>query len=51
MAETIGLRVSRFRPETDKAPHFEDFDVPLRRDWTVLDGLNHVKDELDPTLA
>jgi fumarate reductase iron-sulfur subunit len=51
MAETIGLRVSRFRPETDKAPHFEDFEVPLRRDWTILDGLNHVKNELDPTLA
>jgi fumarate reductase iron-sulfur subunit len=51
MADTISLRVSRYRPETDKKPHFEQYDVPLRRDWTVLDGLNHVKDELDATLA
>ncbi len=51
MADTIGLRVTRYRPESDRAPRLEDFEVPLRRDWTVLDGLNHVKNELDPTLA
>ncbi|MCW2706670.1 MAG: frdB 2 [Frankiales bacterium] len=48
---TIALRVARYRPETDDKPHFADYDVPLRKDWTVLDGLNHVKNELDPSLA
>jgi fumarate reductase iron-sulfur subunit len=51
MADTIALRVSRFRPETDAEPHFQDYEVPLRRDWTVLDGLNHIKNHLDPTLS
>jgi fumarate reductase iron-sulfur subunit len=51
MAESISLRVARYCPETDKKPHFQDYAVPLRRDWTVLDGLNHIKDELDPSLA
>jgi len=25
--------------------------VPLRKDWAILDGLNHVKDNLDGTLS
>ena len=51
MADTIGLRISRYRPESDREPHWQDYEVPLRSDWTVLDGLNHVKNELDPTLV
>ncbi|GAA2770387.1 2Fe-2S iron-sulfur cluster-binding protein [Nonomuraea dietziae] len=48
---TITLEISRFRPEQDSEPVFETFDVPLRDDWAVLDGLNHVKDQLDGTLS
>jgi fumarate reductase iron-sulfur subunit len=51
MADSIQLRVSRYRPDTDSAPHWQDYDVPLRKEWTVLDGLNHVKNEIDTTLA
>jgi fumarate reductase iron-sulfur subunit len=51
MADTISLRVARYRPETDTAPHWQDYVVPLRREWTVLDGLNHVKNRLDTTLS
>lgn len=51
MADSIGLQVTRFRPESDAAPSSQRYDVPLRKDWTVLDGLNHVKDTLDPTLS
>jgi fumarate reductase iron-sulfur subunit len=51
MADTISLRVARYRPETDTAPHWQDYEVPLRREWTVLDGLNHVKNRLDTTLS
>ena len=29
----------------------KDFDVPLRKEWTVLDALNHIKDEVDTTLT
>jgi len=51
VADTIGLRVARYRPESDREPHWQEYDVPLRKDWTVLDGLNHVKNQIDPTLA
>ena len=29
----------------------QEYEVPLRKDWAVLDGLNHIKDQLDGTLS
>jgi succinate dehydrogenase iron-sulfur subunit len=51
MPDRITLRVARYRPEQEEAPTFDDYDVPLRKDWAVLDGLNYIKDELDGTLS
>jgi fumarate reductase iron-sulfur subunit len=51
MADSIQLRVSRYRPDTDEQPHWQEYEVPLRKEWTVLDGLNHVKNEVDTTLS
>ena len=49
--DSIRLEVTRYRPEGDGEPHLQEYDVPLRKEWTVLDGLNHVKDEVDTTLS
>jgi fumarate reductase iron-sulfur subunit len=52
MPDTITLEVARYRPDAaEEAPTFQSYDVPLRKDWAVLDGLNHIKDELDGTLS
>jgi fumarate reductase iron-sulfur subunit len=51
MSDTIRLHVTRYQPETDSEPHCQEYDVPLHKEWTVLDGLNHVKNRLDTTLA
>ena len=51
MTDSIRLRVTRFRPDTDPEPHAQEYDVPLRKEWTVLDGLNHVKNEIDTTVS
>jgi fumarate reductase iron-sulfur subunit len=51
MADRITLRVARYRPEQETAPTFDEYEVPLRKDWAVLDGLNYIKDELDGTLS
>ena len=51
MADSITLRVTRWRPDKNTPPGTEDYDVPLRKEWTVLDALNQVKNETDPTLA
>ncbi|HKE08155.1 MAG TPA: succinate dehydrogenase/fumarate reductase iron-sulfur subunit [Candidatus Acidoferrum sp.] len=51
MAETIQLEVTRYSPEKDSAPSFQKYEVPLRKDWVVLDALNYVKDKQDGSLT
>ena len=51
MADRIILQVTRYRPEAESRPTTEDYEIPLRKDWSVLDGLNHVKDHVDGTLS
>jgi len=51
MADTITLSVSRYRPEQESKPTFQNYDVPLRDDWAILDALNHIKDEVDGSLS
>lgn len=51
MAETIILEVTRYCPEEDAEPRTERFDVPLRKDWVVLDALNYIKDKVDGSLT
>ncbi|HSB61045.1 MAG TPA: succinate dehydrogenase/fumarate reductase iron-sulfur subunit [Vicinamibacteria bacterium] len=51
MGDTVTLSVARYRPEQEAEPVFQDYEVPLRKDWVVLDALNHVKDRLDGSLA
>jgi fumarate reductase iron-sulfur subunit len=51
MADTITLQVTRYSPERQQEPTTQHYEIPLRKDWTVLDGLNHIKDHLDGTLS
>jgi fumarate reductase iron-sulfur subunit len=51
MADRITMRVARYRPEEESEPTVQDYEVPLRKDWAILDGLNYIKDELDGTLS
>src|SRR3989454_6726157 len=51
MPETISLEVLRYSPETDAEPSFQRYDVPLRKDWVVLDALNYIKDKVDGSLT
>src|SRR5881296_4645037 len=51
MAETVSLEVLRYSPERDAEPSFQTYDVPLRKDWVVLDALNYIKDRLDGSLT
>jgi fumarate reductase iron-sulfur subunit len=51
VAETITLEVTRYSPESDAAPRLQQYQVPLRKDWVVLDALNHIKDRMDGSLT
>src|SRR5260370_574443 len=50
MDQTITLEVARYSPERDAAPRFYTFQVPLRREWIVIDALNYIKDSHDGRL-
>ena len=51
MPETVTLSVTRYRPEQEGEPVFQEYEVPFRKDWVVLDALNHIKDRLDGSLS
>jgi fumarate reductase iron-sulfur subunit len=51
MAHNITLQVARYRPEREDKPTVQEYEVPLREQWALLDGLNYVKDHLDGTLS
>ena len=51
MGDRITLQVARYRPEQESEATFDEFEVPCPKDWVILDGLNHVKDQIDGTLA
>jgi fumarate reductase iron-sulfur subunit len=51
MADKIVLEIARYAPDRDEAPSFQSFEVPLRKEWVVLDALNYIKDKVDGTLT
>jgi fumarate reductase iron-sulfur subunit len=51
MADNIQLDVARYSPERDDSPSLQSYTVPLRKDWVVLDALNHIKDKIDGSVT
>ena len=49
--DNIKLEVFRYRPEEESEPVFQEYEVPLRKDWVILDALNYIKDQIDGTLS
>jgi succinate dehydrogenase iron-sulfur subunit len=47
----VTLKVRRFNPETDSAPHFETYQVPANPMDRVLDLLHYVKWNIDGSLT
>jgi fumarate reductase iron-sulfur subunit len=48
---TIELRVLRYRPAEDSHPFFVSYQLPFSSDMSVLQGLQSIKDNLDPSLS
>lgn len=51
MAETLTLKVMRYRPGEGKKPRLQNFEVPFTREMSLLDALGYIKDNLDSTIA
>jgi fumarate reductase iron-sulfur subunit len=50
-ATTIRIDVLRYRPEQEREPVWQSYTVPYADDMSVLQALQHVKDEQDGTLG
>jgi len=48
---TITLEVLRYDAEKDAAPHWQSYAIPFTDDMSVLQGLQHVKDQVDGSLT
>lgn len=51
MSEPIRARVFRYDPDTDREPHFKEYQVPTEEKMTVLVLLDRIQKESDPTLS
>jgi fumarate reductase iron-sulfur subunit len=51
MGDKITLQVTRYRPEEESGATVQEYEVPCRKDWVVLDGLNYIKDRVDGSLT
>jgi succinate dehydrogenase/fumarate reductase iron-sulfur protein len=49
--QTIKVKIARFDPTIDSAPHCQTYEVPLSPRMTVMDALDYVYENLDPSLA
>jgi len=47
----IILRIQRYNPETDSAPHFQEYPVEVEPTDRLLDAILYVKQHVDATLA
>ena len=48
---TIRVQVQRYRPDVDEEPHLAEYEVPWGQDTSVLDALQWIKDNADPSLT
>ncbi len=51
MPERTVLEVYRYLPDEETERRFQSYEITYRDDWVVLDALNHIKNEIDPTLS
>jgi len=51
MDKKVTLQVFRYLPEKGPEPFFQDYEVPFREEWVILDALNHIKNHIDSTLS
>jgi len=50
-ARTINVKIARFDPTKDKAPHYQNYNVPWHPRMTVMDILDYIYENIDPSIA
>ena len=47
----ITIEVQRYLPDKHPEPFYQEYEVPFRKKWVILDALNYIKDHIDGTLS
>jgi succinate dehydrogenase/fumarate reductase-like Fe-S protein len=47
----ITAKVYRFNPESEERARFETYDVPYEEGWSVMNVLQYIYENMDPTLS
>ncbi|MGF1506707.1 MAG: succinate dehydrogenase/fumarate reductase iron-sulfur subunit [Anaerolineae bacterium] len=48
---TAIVRIQRYNPDEDRKPYWQDYEVPMTAETTILDAIETIKAELDGTLT
>ncbi len=48
---TKTIVITRFDPDKDEVRRTDEYTIPVEEDWKVLDAINYIKDEVDPTIS
>jgi len=49
--KTIKVKISRFDPSVDSSSRYQTYEVPFEPKMTVMDVLDYIYENLDPTIA
>ena len=49
--QPVTLKVFRYDPGADRAPHYESYQVPWSEGLLLLSAIKYIRDHLDETLA
>jgi len=50
-SRTMRVEITRFDPDRDEVPKSQEYEIPVQDDWKVLDAINYIKNEVDPTVS
>ena len=48
---TKTIVITRFDPDKDEVRRTQEYTIPVQEDWMILDAINYIKDEVDPTIS
>ncbi|ADY73100.1 succinate dehydrogenase and fumarate reductase iron-sulfur protein [Desulfurobacterium thermolithotrophum DSM 11699] len=47
----VTFKIRRFNPKKDEKPYYEDYTIDVPKGMTILEALQYIKDNIDPTLS
>ncbi|TCK06703.1 succinate dehydrogenase/fumarate reductase iron-sulfur subunit [Phorcysia thermohydrogeniphila] len=47
----VTFRIRRFNPKKDSQPYYQEYEVEVVKGMTILEALQFIKDNIDPTLS